>query len=219
MHTYPTDRPEPIKTSVKRHPSGLAHIKLRLHEDDVPKCKRCSRCASKIKAVDEELGHMECGHRMPASKVSDFIWGPPTVEPDHPDVFEDEQPERDRVGFPREASIAFIEFLGRHTMIIAWSDAAWLVRGGRLIIVPTFDGNAPEFELRPLAARSKRFYASEKLEIETKFNDGRRLVHTVTPRIGEDFGPQPTPDSVKLEGNGGIPWVDIAFRKDLIPGL
>jgi hypothetical protein len=224
MSTYPSDRPDPLKTTVNLYPkSGLAHVSLTLYKHQVTDCKRCPkrRCAEKIKHApfDPETGALTCGrHRMPASKVSNFIWGPTTAEPDHHEVADDEQLNRDLVGFPLEASWTTVDFFGAKGILFAWSDAAWAIepnkpdawpiRDGRLLIVPSTN-----WEVCPRAGRSERFGVVEKLDVEVNVN-GIIAIYTLTPQIGDES--DPSPRGHMLVGNGGIPAIDITCRKDLL---
>jgi hypothetical protein len=220
---YPTTHPRPVSTSVKRHASGLAHVKLMLHEDDVLDCRRCSRCASKIKVADAELGHLHCGHRMPSTAVPTFIFGPTTNVPDHADI----ETVDAETAWPNEASVGCINILGRKAMIFAWSNAAWSVephkppawpiRDGRLWVVPDPSGPSPPISVGLWAGRADRAcVAPPTLDLEVNLG-GLLAVYTVAPRL--DDVPDATSHAVPLVGNGGVPCVDIILRADLFKTL
>jgi hypothetical protein len=224
MSAKPSRRPDPVQTRIKRHPSGLVDIKLRMRDIDAANCQRCSRCMSKTKYVEDGSDHVECGHRLKARDVNAFLFGPMPTEPVHRDVPERNVPEdipedSDRVGFPVEASMTTVDFFGAKGMLFAWSDAAWAIepnkpdawpiRDGRLLIVP-----ASNWEVSPWAGRSERFGVAKSLDVEVSVN-GIVAVYNVAPPIDEDA--TPSPRSAHLTGPGGIPWVDIVCRRQSLP--
>jgi hypothetical protein len=93
MSAKPSRRPDPVQTRIKRHPSGLVDIKLRMRDIDAANCQRCSRCMSKTKYVEDGSDDVECGHRLKARDVNAFLFGPMPTEPVHRDVPERNVPE------------------------------------------------------------------------------------------------------------------------------
>jgi hypothetical protein len=118
--------------------------------------------------------------------------------------------------------MTIVDFLGAKGMLFAWDHAAWAIepnkpahawpiRDGRLLIVP-----ASDWEVSPWAGRSERFGVAKSLDVEVTVS-GIKAVYNVAPPIDEDA--TPSPHSTHLTRPGGIPWVDIVCRNDLIPGL
>jgi hypothetical protein len=225
MSAYPSDRPEPVQTRVRRFPSGQSHVTLLLHEDHASDCHRCpcERCERKLKVADPDLGLLTCTSRMPSSAVGEFLFGPapanaePVVDPD---------PAPTTNEWPTHASVAFIDILGRNAVLFAWSDLAWsleihkpdawAVRDGRLLIVPIPDGPSPPIEVTPWAGRSDRFCVAPSLDIEVNLS-GLLAIYTVTPR--PDDNANPSSQAVPLAGDGGVRWADVTHRADLFKSL
>jgi hypothetical protein len=220
---YPTTHPQPVDASVKRYASGLAHVELVLDENDVTDCQRCSRCASKIKVADAELGHLRCNHRMPSCDVPSFLFGPTVPDRDNAADVESASSEPE---WPTEASMAVVDFFGRKALLFAWSDAAWSmepykpaawsVRDGHLWIVPDPAESPSPIKVSPWAGRADRFCVAPALDIEVSLS-GLLAVYTVTPRLDDDA--TPSSQGVPLAGEGGVPWADITHRADLFKSL
>jgi hypothetical protein len=221
MSTYSQGRPEPIKTIVKRHASGLAHVELVLHESAVPNCTRCSsqRCAEKTnRAVVDAEGALSCRHRMPVSKVNDFVFGPTRAVP--APIGDVEPAIR-----PLEASLAVIDFFGRNVVLFAWSAEswenepnkldAWPIGDSRILILPATE-KSPELDVRPWTGRTDRFSTAEKLDVEVAM-DGLKAVYTLSLRT--DDKAEPSPRAHTLTGKGGIRSVEIVHRTELFRGL
>ena len=175
--------------------------------EDQPRCFRC-------RDGNADLWF----HRMPSSNVHTFVFGPKMVELDQHRDSDDEQPDSERAGWPLESSWTNVDFFGAKGILFAWSDAAWAIepnkpdawriRDGRLLIVP-----AGEWEVRPWAGRSERFGVAKSLDIEVNAT-GIVAIYNVSPPRDEDA--MPSARATSLAGNGGIPWLDIVFRKDLL---
>jgi hypothetical protein len=141
--SYATDRPEPIQTSVRRYPTGLAHVALAMRPDDVSNCKRCAQCVLKTANSNAEPRDRTCRTWMRTSEVNAFLFGPTPVKPTRsPDS---------NLGVPSGASRFTGKILGYTCLFLVWTDEAWAAEpdqphdampmqgGGRVhVVVGTF---------------------------------------------------------------------------------
>jgi hypothetical protein len=202
--SYATDRPEPIQTSVRRYPTGLAHVALAMRPDDVSNCKRCAQCVLKTANSNAEPRDRTCRTWMRTSEVNAFLFGPTPVKPT--------RSSDSNLGVPSGASRFSTNIMGYECLFLVWTDEAWAAEpdqphdalpmqgGGRLHVVigthtdrlkyPDYYNDHPDrvfpLRVRPWTGPAKPCDHSSYLDIRAELVGHHGFVFRVSAWTEED---------------------------------